>query len=245
MVPFQEMVYVEDRAQYLPANEISPNMKVSTVSGTEFRRRLREGLEIPHWYSFPTVVDELRKSFPPRHQQGFTIFFTGLSGAGKSTIANALLVKLLENGGRRVTLLDGDIVRKNLSSELGFSKEHRNLNILRIGFVAAEITKNGGIAICAPIAPYRETRRQVRETIEAAGGFIEIYVSTPISVCEKRDRKGLYAKARVGLIKGFTGIDDPYEEPDHPEVTVDTRELSPELAAHRIFVKLESMGFIR
>ncbi len=245
MVPFQEMVYVEDRAQYLPTNEISPEMKVSSISGTELRRRLREGLEIPDWYSFPTVVEELRNRFPPRHKQGFTIFFTGLSGAGKSTIANALLIMLLENGGRRATLLDGDIVRKNLSSELGFSKEHRDLNILRIGFVAAEITKNGGIAICAPIAPYRHTRRQVRETVEAAGGFVEVYVSTPIDVCEQRDRKGLYAKARAGTIKGFTGIDDPYEVPQNPEVIIDTRGLSPELAAQRIFVKLESMGFIR
>ena len=144
-----------------------------------------------------------------------------------------------------MTLLDGDLVRKNLSSELGFSKEHRNLNILRIGFVAAEITKNGGIAICAPIAPYRATRRQVRELIEPVGGFIEIYVSTPLEVCEQRDRKGLYAKARAGTIKGFTGIDDPYEAPEHPEMVIDTQALSLELAAHRILVKLESMGFVR
>jgi sulfate adenylyltransferase len=245
MVPFQEMVYVEDRAQYLPANEIRPGMEVRKISETEFRRRLREGLEIPDWYSFPTVVEELRKIYPPRDRQGVTIFFTGLSGAGKSTIANALLVKLMENGSRQVTLLDGDVVRKHLSSELGFSKEHRDLNILRIGFVASEITKNGGIAICAPIAPYRSTRRRVREMAEAYGGFIEVYVATPVDVCEERDRKGLYAKARAGIIKGFTGVDDPYEEPERAEIHLDTEILSPELAAHRVFVKIESMGFIR
>ena len=173
------------------------------------------------------------------------MFFTGLSGSGKSTIANALMVKLLENGDRPVTLLDGDLVRKNLSSELGFSKEHRDLNIRRIGYVASEITKNGGVAICAPIAPYAATRRQVREGIEPYGGFIEIHVATPLEVCEERDRKGLYAKARAGLIKEFTGISDPYEEPQNPEMRIDTVGLSPDLAAHRILVKLESLGFIR
>jgi sulfate adenylyltransferase len=244
MVPFQQMVYIEDKAQYLPVNETTPEMKIRTLTGSEFRRRLREGLDIPEWYSFPEVVNELRKTYPPRHEQGFTVFFTGLSGAGKSTIANALLVKLLENGKHRVTLLDGDLVRKNLSSELGFSREHRDLNILRIGFVAAEITKNRGVAICAPIAPYRTTRRMVREAIEAEGGFMEVYVSTPLNVCEQRDRKGLYAKARAGVVQGVTGIDDPYEEPENPDVIIDTEALSPELAAHRIFVKLESLGFI-
>ncbi|MFQ6018770.1 MAG: bifunctional sulfate adenylyltransferase/adenylylsulfate kinase [Kiloniellaceae bacterium] len=245
MVPFQQMVYVEDRAQYLPVDETTPDMTIRTITGTEFRRRLGEGLDIPEWYSFPEIVEELSKIYPPRHKQGFTVFFTGLPSAGKSSIANALLVKLLENGDRNVTLLDGDVVRKNLSSELGFSKEHRNLNILRIGFVAAEITKNGGVAICAPIAPYRATRRRVRETIEAVGGFIEVHVATPLEVCERRDRKGLYAKARAGTIKGFTGVDDPYEEPEHPEMVIDTQTLLPDLAAHRILVKLETMGFIR
>lgn len=245
MVPFQQMVYVEDKAQYLPVNETTPDMKIKTLTGTEFRRRLQEGLEMPDWFSFSEIVAELRKMYPPRHQQGFTIFFTGLSGSGKSTIANALLVKMLENGDHKVTLLDGDLVRKNLSSELGFSKEHRNLNILRIGFVAAEITKHGGVAICAPIAPYRATRRQVRAMIEANGGFIEIHVATPLEVCERRDRKGLYAKARAGQITGFTGIDDPYEAPENAEMVIDTQKLSPELAAHQILVKLESLGYIR
>ena len=173
------------------------------------------------------------------------MFFTGLSGSGKSTIANALMVKLLEDGSRPVTLLDGDIVRKNLSSELNFSKEHRDLNIQRIGFVASEITKNGGIAICAPIAPYTATRRQVREMMAAVGGFIEIHVATPIEVCEARDRKGLYAKARAGLIKGFTGIDDPYDVPENAEIVIDTNKLTPDLAAHRMLITLEKLGYIR
>ena len=245
MVPFQLMVYVEDRAQYMPIDETTPKMKVRTISGTEFRRRLREGLDMPEWFSYPGIVEELRKLHPPRHKQGFTVFFTGLSGSGKSTIANALLVKMLENGDRQVTLLDGDHVRKNLSSELGFSKEHRNLNITRIGYVAAEITKNNGVAICAPIAPYTATRRQVRSMIEIHGGFIEVHVATSLEVCEKRDRKGLYAKARAGLIKEFTGIDDPYEAPENAEIVIDTEKLSPELAAHQILVKLESLGYIK
>ena len=245
MAPAQDMAYVEDRAQYLPKNEIPAAMEARQLSDAELRRRLDAGLEIPEWYSFPEVVAELEKAYPPRHRQGFAVFFTGLSGAGKSTVANALMVKLLESGARKVTLLDGDIVRKNLSSELGFSKEHRNLNILRIGFVAAEIAKNGGIAICAPIAPYRATRRQVRDAVEAAGGFVEVYVSTPIEVCEARDRKGNYAKARAGLIKGYTGVDAPYEVPERAEVVIDTQDLSAELAAHRILVKLENLGYIR
>jgi sulfate adenylyltransferase len=246
MVPFRMMVYVGDRAQYVPVDETREDETVLNISGTEFRRRLQEGLEIPDWFSYPEVVVELRRTHPARHKQGFVAFLTGLSGAGKSTIANALMVKLMELGGRRVTLLDGDIVRKNLSSELGFSKEHRDLNILRIGFVASEIAKNGGVAICAPIAPYASTRRKVREMVEeSSGGFVEIHVATPLETCEERDRKGLYAKARAGLIKEFTGISDPYEEPEKPELVIDTRGISPDEAAHRVLVKLESLGYIR
>ncbi len=245
MVPFKMMVYVENKAEYVSADETGPTDKVLNLSGTEFRRRLREGLDIPEWFSFPSVVEELRKAHPPKHRQGFTIFFTGLSGSGKSTVANALMIKLLEEGSRPVTLLDGDIVRKNLSSELTFSKEHRDLNIQRIGFVASEITKNGGIAICAPIAPYAATRRQVREMISPVGGFLETHVSTPLEVCEKRDRKGLYALARAGKIKGFTGIDDPYEVPENAEIVIDTSELSPDLAAHRILLTLEKHGYVK
>jgi sulfate adenylyltransferase len=245
MVPFKNMVYVEDKAQYFPEDEVEKGARTLDISGTELRRRLQEGADIPEWFSFPAVVAELRRTHPPRHKQGFTVFFTGLSGSGKSTVANALMVKLMEMGGRPVTLLDGDLVRKHLSSELGFSKEHRDLNIQRIGYVASEITKNGGIAICAPIAPYAATRKLVREMIEPLGGFIEIHVATPLEVCEQRDRKGLYAKARAGILKQFTGISDPYEVPENPEMRLDTIELTPDMSAHRIIVKLESLGFIR
>ena len=244
MVPFRMMVYVEDRAQYVPVDETKEDESVLNISGTEFRRRLQEGLDIPDWFSYPEVVAELRKTHPPRHRQGVVLFFTGLSGAGKSTIANALMVKMMEMGGRRVTLLDGDHVRKNLSSELGFSREHRDLNILRIGYVASEIAKNGGIAICAPIAPYSSTRRMVRDMVEAVGGFVEVHVATSLEVCESRDRKGLYAKARAGIIKEFTGISDPYEEPENPEIPLDTSDLSPEEAAQQIILYLEREGYI-
>jgi sulfate adenylyltransferase len=244
LVPFKMMVYVQDRAQYAPVDEIEPHETQMTISGTELRRRLRLGLAIPDWFSFPEVIDVLRERYPPLSKQGFTLFFTGLSGSGKSTIANAVMTKLMEAGGRRVTLLDGDIVRKHLSSELGFSKEHRNLNIERIGFVASEITKNGGIAICAPIAPYAISRRRVREMIEPLGGFLEIHVSTPLEVCEARDRKGLYAKARAGVLKEFTGVSDPYEEPENPEMRIDTTELTIDEAAQQVLLKLENLGYL-
>jgi len=245
MVPFKEMVFVQDRGQYVPQDEVRPGETVLSLSGTEFRRRLREGIEIPAWFSYPEVVEELRRRYPPKHRQGFTVLFTGLSGAGKSTLANALMVKLLELGGRSVTLLDGDLVRRHLSSELGFSKEHRDLNILRIGFVASEITKAGGVAICAPIAPYATIRRRVRELVEAHGTFVEIYVATPLEVCEQRDVKGLYAKARAGLLANFTGIDDPYEPPEAPDVVIHTESELPDVAAQRIVLKLEALGLIR
>jgi len=244
MVEFEMMVYSQDKAQYIPISEVEENEKTLMISGTELRRRLREGLDIPEWFSYPEVVNELRKSYPPRNRQGFTVFFTGLSGSGKSTIANALRVKLMEMINRPVTLLDGDIVRKNLSSELGFSKEHRNINVLRIGFVASEITKNGGVAICAPIAPYANTRAEVRDMIEPNGGFLEVHVSTSLEECERRDRKGLYAKARQGLIKEFTGISDPYEAPENPELDIDTIDYSPDQATQQIVLKLEAMGLI-
>lgn len=244
MVDFKQMVYVQDRAQYEPSDEVEEGATVLNISGTELRRRLREGLEIPEWFSFPEVVTQLRRTSPPRHKQGFTVFFTGLSGSGKSTIANALMVKLMEMGGRPVTLLDGDVVRKHLSSELGFSKEHRDINIKRIGFVASEITKNGGIAICAPIAPYAATRRFVREMIEAGGAFVEVHVATSLEECERRDRKGLYKLARAGKIKEFTGISDPYEVPANPELRVQTEDTDVDNCAHQVLLKLESMGLI-
>jgi sulfate adenylyltransferase len=242
VVPFRSMVYLEEQNRYVPDNEVPRDIRGRTISGTELKRILAEGESIPSWFTFPEVADELRKSHPPRNRRGFTVFFTGLSGAGKSTIANVLRVKLLEMGGRPVTLLDGDVVRKYLSSELGFSKRDRDINIRRIGFVASEITKNGGIAICAPIAPYDATRRDVRAAIEPCGSFVLVYVSTPVSVCEGRDRKGLYAKARAGLIPEFTGVSDPYEAPEDAEVVIDTTELTPEHAADKILDWLRIRG---
>ncbi|MDH3607473.1 MAG: bifunctional sulfate adenylyltransferase/adenylylsulfate kinase, partial [Acidimicrobiia bacterium] len=244
MVPFRMMVYLPDDDAYFPVDEVPEDKKSVSISGTELRDRLADGRDIPEWFSFPDVVSELRKTHRPRHKQGFTVFFTGLSGSGKSTIANALMVKLLEMGGRPVTLLDGDLVRQHLSSELGFSKEHRDINIQRIGWVASEITKNGGIALCAPIAPYDHTRQIVRSLIEPIGGFDLVHVATPLEVCEQRDRKGLYAKARAGEIKEFTGISDPYEEPADAEIIIDTTNLRPSEAAQQILLHLEAQGYI-
>jgi sulfate adenylyltransferase len=244
MVPFAMMFYVPEKDAYIPADEIDEGVRTLTISGTELRTRLAEGREIPQWFTFSEVAEELQRTHPPRYKQGFTVFFTGLSGAGKSTIAKVLLIKLLETGGRPITLLDGDIVRKNLSSELGFSKEHRDLNIHRIGFVANEITKNGGIAICAPIAPYHSVRKDVRTLIEQHGGFVLVHVATPLEVCEQRDRKGLYAKARAGLIQEFTGISDPYQEPQDAEVVIDTTDVAPEEAAQEVLLHLEYEGYI-
>ena len=245
MVDFKQMVYVQERAQYFPIDEVPEGTTVLDISGTELRRRLREGLDIPEWFSFPDVVTQLRRTSPARDKQGFTVFFTGLSGSGKSTIANALMVKLMEMGGRPVTLLDGDVVRKHLSSELGFSKEHRDINIKRIGYVASEITKNGGIAICAPIAPYTATRRAVRDMVENYGAFIEVHVATSVEECERRDRKGLYALARAGKIKEFTGISDPYEVPTRAELVVETENAEVDNCAQQVILKLESMGLIK
>ncbi|PCJ75671.1 MAG: adenylyltransferase [Rhodobacteraceae bacterium] len=244
MVDFKHMVYVQEKAQYEPIDEVDKSLTILNISGTELRRRLMEGLDIPDWFSFPNVVTELRRTRPAKSKQGFTLFFTGLSGSGKSTIANAVMVKMMEMGGRPVTLLDGDVVRKNLSSELGFSKKHRDLNIRRIGYVASEITKNGGIAICAPIAPYTATRRAVREEIESFGTFIEVHVSTSLEECERRDRKGLYKLAREGKIKEFTGISDPYEAPTKAELVVDTENVDVDTCAHQVILKLEQLGLI-
>ena len=243
-VPFNVMVYVQEQDTYMQENEIPAGTRTLNISGTELRRRLSEGKELPSWFTFEDVARELQRNYPPRHRQGFTLFFTGLSGSGKSTIANILRVKFLEMGGRPVTLLDGDLVRKHLSSELGFSKEHRDLNIRRIGFVASEITKNGGIAICAPIAPYDSVRKEVRAAVQLGGGFVLVHLSTGLAACESRDRKGLYAKARAGLVQHFTGISDPYEAPADAEVVIDTSDLSPEEAAQEILLYLEREGYI-
>lgn len=245
MVPLKEMVYAEDKAQYLIKEQASAEMDIKTISSTELKRRLEQDLPIPEWFSYPEVVAELRRAFPPRSKQGFTVFLSGLSGSGKSTLAKVLMVKFMEMRIRPVTLLDGDIVRKNLSSELNFSKEHRNLNITRIGFVASEITKNGGIAICAPIAPYEESRKANRELISRYGGYIEVHVSTPIEVCEQRDRKGLYAKARAGKVKGVTGVSDPYIPPVNPELVIDTSQITPVEGAQEIMLYLAEQGYIQ
>ncbi|MDH3225086.1 MAG: bifunctional sulfate adenylyltransferase/adenylylsulfate kinase [Gemmatimonadota bacterium] len=244
MVPFRLMVYVPDKQSYMPVDEVPEGTVTKSISGTELRERLMNGDDLPDWFTFPAVASELRRSHRPRATQGFTVFFTGLSGSGKSTVANVLRVKLLERGGRSVTLLDGDLVRKNLSSELGFSKEHRNLNIQRIGFVASEITKGGGIAVCAPIAPYDAVRQENRRLINEVGGYILVHIATPLEVCEQRDRKGLYAKARAGIIKEFTGISDPYEEPEDADLRIDTADISPEEAADRIMAYLVAEGYL-
>jgi sulfate adenylyltransferase len=243
-VTFEEMVYLPFEDEYKIAGEVPKGIDTISFSGTDIQKRIRAGKKIPDWASFPEVIKELQKSYPPPSKQGFTVFCTGLSGAGKSTIAKILYSKFLEMGTRPVSLLDGDIVRRNLSSELNFSREHRDINVKRIGFVAAEITKNRGIAICAPIAPYEKTRLEIRKSIEAHGGFFEIHVSTPITECEKRDRKGMYAKARAGLLKGFTGVDDPYEDPADPELRIDTTSLTPDEAVQEVLLYISRKGYI-
>ena len=244
MVPFQEMVFAKNKRNYLPLDQIKEEEQIETLSGTQFKELLKQRTEIPNWYSFPEVVHELRRRYPKLHNQGLTVFFTGLSGAGKSTLANALMYKLMEMEDRPITLLDGDIVRQHLSSELGFSKEDRDIHVKRIGYVASEITKHGGVAICAPIAPYSNTRKTVRNMIDEVGSFVEIHVSTPLSVCEERDVKGLYKRARAGKILDFTGVSDPYEEPQNPEITIDTSDISVEESSAIIIDKLRSMKLL-
>jgi sulfate adenylyltransferase len=244
VIPFTEMVYLPFEDEYRGADQVPEGTQLISLSGSDIRERIRSGRRIPEWATFPEVIEELQKAYPPPRNQGFAVFLTGLSGAGKSTIAKILYARFLEIGERPVTLLDGDIVRQNLSNELSFSKEHRDINVRRIGFVASEITKNRGIAICAPIAPYAATRAEIRQIIENYGGFTEVHVSTPIEVCEKRDRKGMYAKARAGLIKGYTGVDDPYEVPKSPEIRIDTTNSAPDEAAQEIILHLQQKGFI-
>ena len=244
IVSFEKVVYLPFEDEYRSIDQVPEGTQTIFMTGSDIRDRIREGRRIPEWATFTEIVEELQKAYPPPRRQGFTIFLTGLSGAGKSTIAKVLYSMFLEIGDRPVTLLDGDIVRQNLSNELSFSKEHRDINVRRIGFVASEITKNRGIAICAPIAPYEYTRQEIRQVIEEYGGFVEVHVSTPIGECEKRDRKGMYAKARAGLIKGFTGVDDPYEEPESPELRIDTTAMTPMEAAQEILLFIGKKGFI-
>lgn len=244
IVPVKEMAYVEEEDIYVPADELKPHQQTKTISGTQFRAMLRAGEPIPEWFSFPEVVDELRRAVSKEKRRGGVVFLTGLSGAGKSTIAHILHQRLLELYDRSITLLDGDVVRLHLSKGLGFSHEDRNTNIERIGFVASEIAKHGGIAICSAIAPYRESRNANRRRIEKEGVYIEVHVKAPLEVCEARDTKGLYKKARAGYLKNFTGIDDPYEIPENPELTIDTTEMNSESAANIIIDFLKKRGLL-
>ena len=244
MVPFRLMVYVPGKQAYQPSDELAAGTETLSISGTELRRKLAAGEKIPEWFSYPDVIAELRHRYPERGHQGFAVFLTGLSGSGKSTIGNALQSRLLELTTRPVTLLDGDVVRTNLSKGLGFSKEDRSVNVQRIGYVASEIVRHRGIVICAPIAPYEDDRTVNRTRIGGYGGYIEVFVDAPLAVCEKRDVKGLYAKARAGVIKGFTGIDDPYEVPCKAEVVCHTDQESIEESTEKILIHLRSLGYL-
>lgn len=244
MVPISEMGYSNTRKTFVPCTEIVNAEEQEQYNENNLNYDLEHDEVVPDWYSFPEVIAELGNIKLSRKRKGITLFFTGLSGSGKSTLAKLVYARFIEQGGRPVTLLDGDVVRTHLSGELGFSKEHRDLNVKRIGFVASEITKNRGIAICAPIAPYHDVRRKVREMVEEHGAFIEIHVATSLSICESRDRKGLYAKARKGLVKNFTGISDPYEIPENPEIRIDTESSSPAECAQQIFLYLFQEGYL-
>ncbi len=244
VVSFQELVYLPDEDRYEEVSRVPADARTASISGTQVREEyLNNGRKLPDWFTRPEVAEILSEAYPPRHRQGVCIWFTGLSGAGKSTTAEILTVLLLEHG-RQVTLLDGDVVRTHLSKGLGFSKEDRDTNIRRIGFVASEIVRHGGIAVCAAVSPYRATRNEVRNMV-GRDRFIEVFVDTPLEVCEQRDAKGMYAKARRGEIKGFTGIDDPYEPPRHPEIRLDTVNHTAEENARMILDYLIQRGFVR
>jgi sulfate adenylyltransferase len=241
VLPFQELVYLAEGDRY---EEASTAVNGITLSGTQVREEyLNQGRELPEWFTRAEVAQILKEAYPPRHRQGVCIWFTGLSGAGKSTTAEILTELLLEHG-RQVTLLDGDVVRTHLSKGLGFSKEDRDTNIRRIGFVASELVRHGGVAVCAAVSPYRVTRNDVRNML-GPDRFIEVFVDTPLEVCEERDTKGIYAQARRGEIKHFTGIDDPYEAPHSPEITLDTESQPAEENARRILISLMEQGFVQ
>ncbi|MCX7860823.1 bifunctional sulfate adenylyltransferase/adenylylsulfate kinase [Chloroflexus sp.] len=243
MIPFTELVYLKREGRYVMANEVPPGAEIATISGTQVRDEyLAKGRLLPEWFTRPETAEILRQMYPPRHRQGFCVWFTGLSGAGKSTIASILNILLLERG-RTPTVLDGDVVRTHLSKGLGFSREDRDTNILRIGFVASAVVKAGGAVICAAVSPYRAARNECRAMI-GSDQFIEVFVDTPLEVCEQRDVKGLYAKARRGELRGFTGIDDPYEPPVNPELVLTTTDVTPEENARKIIRYLEEKGFL-
>lgn len=244
VVPFQQMTYLPDSDEYKPKDEVPPGIRTLDISGTELRKRLRTGADIPEWFSYPEVVRVLRESHPPRSKQGFTVFLTGYMNSGKDTIARALNVTLNQQGGRSVSLLLGDTVRHELSSELGFSRSDRDINIGRIAFVASELTKAGAAVIASPIAPFEEPRRQAREIVEKYGSFFLVHVATPLEHCEATDKRGIYEKARNGEIKGFTGVDDPYEEPEKADLTVDLSKTNVRTAVHQIVLLLEATGLL-
>ncbi|KAI7055319.1 Sulfate, partial [Hortaea werneckii] len=246
VVPFQMMTYLPDTDEYRPKDEVPKETRTLDISGTELRRRLKTGGDIPEWFSYPEVVKVLRESNPPRNKQGFTIFLTGYTNSGKDAIARALNVTLNQQSGRSVSLLLGDTVRSELSSELGFSREDRDKNIGRIGFVASELTKAGAAVIAAPIAPFQESRKAARQLVEKYGSFYLIHVATPLEYAEKTDKRGIYEKARKGLIKGFTGVDDPYEAPSDREadLVVDLSKENVRTAVHQIVLLLESQGLL-
>ena len=242
MVPFEELVYLPDEERYVEAKDVPAGARVLNISGTQVREDyLTKGKLLPEWFTRPETAKILRQMYPPRHQQGICIWFTGLSGSGKSSTAEVLVSILMEYG-KQITILDGDVIRTHLSKGLGFSKEDRDTNILRIGFVAGEIVRHGGVAICAAISPYRAARNEVRKMV--GENFVTVYMDTPVEVCEQRDSKGLYAKARRGEIRGFTGVDDPYEPPIEPEITLHTEDISIEDNAHRIIEYLKAQGYL-
>ncbi|KAI3398605.1 hypothetical protein diail_8953 [Diaporthe ilicicola] len=244
VVPFQMMTYLPDSDEYAPVDTIPKDVRTLNISGTELRSRLRSGREIPEWFSYPEVVKVLRESHPPRAQQGFTVFLTGYMNSGKDQIARALQVTLNQQGGRSVSMLLGETVRSELSSELGFSKEDRNKNIGRIAFVASELTRSGAAVIAAPIAPFEEGRAHARELVEKYGDFYLVHVATPLQYCEKTDKRGIYSRARAGEIKGFTGVDDPYEAPVKPNLVVDAEKQTVRSIVHQIVLMLESQGLL-
>ena len=243
MIPFTELVYLPDEDRYEEVTRVNSQMHTSSISGSQVRDEyLSAGRTLPDWFTRPEVAKILKEAYPPRHRQGVCIWFTGLSGSGKSTTAETLTV-LLQEHGRQVSVLDGDVVRTHLSKGLGFSKEDRDTNIRRIGFVASELVRHGGLVICAAVSPYRYTRNEVRSLV-GEEHFVEVFVDTPLEVCEQRDTKGMYARARRGEIKGFTGVDDPYEPPQDPEITVNTIDYSPEENARKILDSLIENGFV-
>ncbi|MDA9271858.1 bifunctional sulfate adenylyltransferase/adenylylsulfate kinase [bacterium] len=246
ILSFQEMVYVKERQSYSPVNELEAHETAITISGTQLRDKLLMDQPIPDWFSFPDIIQTLRDSYPPKHKKGFTVFFTGLSGSGKSTLAQALMTQLISlDTSRNVSILDGDLIRQLLGDKLGFSKADRDLNIKLINFIASEITKAGGIAICAAIAPYQGARNESRRLITQHGGYIEIYNSTPLAVCEQRDTKGLYAKARSGQLNHLTGVNDVYETPDQPDISLDTTNLSVNDSVKKIIDYLHETRVLR